>query len=779
MSRAWWIRMSIIIVAILWSFYVLTPTFMAQSSRDKLTAQANAAQDAADKKKKEKDDRLQEAEHLPLSMKNSILSEMRNCRQSCKNFDEDPQKHGWVSTYLNGDGINALELCAQKQVPPEKTEGCALDSLKECTKICTAEQVGQHSEQECASACLQHNSENPMAPEWALKYYLGTEEGKFLDGTAKTFYSSCIETASKDFLETEKCQSQMVGACVSSCRESGEEVLSMKNQAIVNVYPKTKLSLGLDLQGGIDMDLEVEIEEAILSALQRDIASIRQASQIKGIALDDIYRATGEAMLLISVEEGVTLGGLQEFMTGRFSEYTYSDTREERDRTYYGFVLTDEATKEISDRSIEQALETLRSRIDETGVKEPSIVLKGGNRINIQLPGIDDIEQAMNAIGTSAVLEFMMVDEKMMNKSRDIVSALLTAEKDLSSEEYNNDRVLSDYMLRNGYLPIGDTPDLQGNVDEEDRTPRRLLWEYKSTPDGKERTDFVVVKDAVELTGDDINDARVSINQELSEPYVAIEFKPRGAVKFEDITGANVGNRFAIILDREVKSTPVIRERIGGGRASIDMGTGDFQAAMSDASVLSLVLRTGALPAPVSIGKVRTVGSSLGDDAIESGKNATMVGFGLVLLLMLFLYKKTGIVSVIALLVNILMVFALLSTVGATLTLPGIAGIALTIGMAVDCNIIIYERIREEIATGKDHRNAIGAGFDKALLAVVDANITTFIAGVVLYTYGTGPIKGFAVTLMIGIMTTLFTGVFLSRTLMDFLSKRSGIRLSI
>ena len=161
-----------------------------------------------------------------------------------------------------------------------------------------------------------------------------------------------------------------------------------------------------------------------------------------------------------------------------------------------------------------------------------------------------------------------------------------------------------------------------------------------STPDGKERTDFVVVKDAVELTGDDINDARVSINQELSEPYVAIEFKPRGAVKFEEITGANVGNRFAIILDREVKSTPVIRERIGGGRASIDMGTGDFQTAMSDASVLSLVLRTGALPAPVSIGKVRTVGSSLGDDAIESGKNATLVGFGLVLLLMLFLYKK-------------------------------------------------------------------------------------------------------------------------------------------
>ena len=272
----------------------------------------------------------------------------------------------------------------------------------------------------------------------------------------------------------------MVGACVSSCRDSGEEALSMKNQAILNVYPKTKLSLGLDLQGGIDMDLEVEIEEAhsICTSTRHSIYSTGFANQ--GHRFGRHLSSNGWRMLLISVEEGVTLGGLQEFMTSRFSEYTYSDTRTERDRTYYGFVLTDKKLQRKSQScSIEQALETLRSRIDETGVKEPSIVLKGGNRINIQLPGIDDIEQAMNAIGTSAVLGFMMVDEKMMNKSRDIVSALLTAEKDLSPEEYNNDRVLSDYMLRNGYLPIGDTPDLQGNVNEEDRTPRRLLWKYK------------------------------------------------------------------------------------------------------------------------------------------------------------------------------------------------------------------------------------------------------------------------------------------------------------
>jgi protein-export membrane protein SecD len=209
------------------------------------------------------------------------------------------------------------------------------------------------------------------------------------------------------------------------------------------------------------------------------------------------------------------------------------------------------------------------------------------------------------------------------------------------------------------------------------------------------------------------------------------------------------------------------------------MGQGDAQYLMNEASSLALVLRTGALPAPVSVTSVRVVGASLGQDAIEAGQLATTVGFGLVLFFMLVYYKKAGIISVVALLCNMLLVMALLSVAGATLTLPGIAGIALTIGMAVDCNIIIYERIREELRLGKNSRAAADAGFEKALWAVLDANITTFIAGVVLYTYGTGPIKGFAVTLMIGIITTLFTGIFVSRTLMDLLTRRASARLSI
>jgi preprotein translocase subunit SecD len=209
------------------------------------------------------------------------------------------------------------------------------------------------------------------------------------------------------------------------------------------------------------------------------------------------------------------------------------------------------------------------------------------------------------------------------------------------------------------------------------------------------------------------------------------------------------------------------------------MGSNDYQQALQEASTLSLVLRTGALPAPVNIGKVRMVGASLGKDAVQAGQQATMVGFGLVLLFMVVYYGKSGVISVIALLANVVLVFAFLCTAGATLTLPGITGIALTIGMAVDCNIIIYERIREELRLGKNARAAVKTGFDKALLAVLDANITTFIAGIVLYTYGTGPIKGFAVTLMIGIISTLFTGVFLSRTLMDFVTRKANATINL
>lgn len=526
--------------------------------------------------------------------------------------------------------------------------------------------------------------------------------------------------------------------------------------------PKSRINLGLDLQGGIDMTLHVGVDEATMSAVQRDVRPIREAAEEAGLKLADVRRFPGEPTLLIQPAEGVGLNDVNGFLSNKYANYEYDNTRDLDGVDYFAYTLTAQEQQDIAQRSVEQALETLRTRVDATGVKEPSIVRKGGSRINVQLPGMDNIEQARAAIGTAAILEFMLVDYETMQDAASLDRALDEAENTLTPDEYDDDDVLSDWLVRNGKIP---------------RTSK-LLWEYEETEDGKRRQSPWVVFDEIMITGDDINDASVSMNQ-YNEPYTGLEFKSRGSRRFCEVTTENVGRPFAIILDKEVRSAPTIREAICGGRASIEMGTGDYNSALQEASVLSLVLRTGALPAPVTVGEVRVVGASLGQDAIQAGQTATFVGFGLVLAFMLVYYKRSGIVSVIALLLNIVLVMALLANVGATLTLPGIAGIALTIGMAVDCNIIIYERIREELRLGKNARSAVDSGFEKALWAVLDANITTFIAGVVLYSYGSGPIKGFAVTLMIGIVTTLFTGIFVSRTLMDLMSRKASARLSI
>lgn len=565
-----------------------------------------------------------------------------------------------------------------------------------------------------------------------------------------------------DASERHKAQAQGLTA---SADEDAEED---KGEWYDFLVSDARIQLGLDLVGGIDLTLAIEVDEAVASVVAREVRPIREQAGKDGIGVKNVRRAPGETVVLIETSEGVSQGEVTKFMQDRFGTYEYVETREEEGREWHAFALSQSRADEIRASAIKQALETLRNRIDETGVKEPTILLRGGNEINVQLPGEDNVDQAVSAIGTAAVLEFMMVDHDAMKDSTGLERGLIAAEGKLPPVEYTNDRVLSDWLVTNGYLKPG----------------QRLMWEYvqdreagvKRHPDPRFRW---IVKDEVLLTGDDINNATTAWDQKTNEPYVALDFKPAGAKKFGDLTAENVGRNFAIILDGKVQSAPRILSAIRGGRASITMGQGDMQYLMNEASTLALVLRTGALPAPVSVTSVRVVGASLGQDAIEDGLQATVVGFGFVLAFMLVSYKRSGVVSVVALVCNLVMVMALLAVAGATLTLPGIAGIALTIGMAVDCNIIIYERIREELRLGKNSRAAADAGFDKALWAVLDANITTFIAGVVLYTYGTGPIKGFAVTLMIGIITTLFTGIFVSRTLMELLTRRASARLSI
>lgn len=286
----------------------------------------------------------------------------------------------------------------------------------------------------------------------------------------------------------------------------------------------------------------------------------------------------------------------------------------------------------------------------------------------------------------------------------------------------------------------------------------------------------MVLFDRVDITGNDINNASVGFDQN-NQAGVSIDFKPRGGQVFCELTKDAVGKRFAIVLDNAIMSAPSIRERICGGSARIDMNASVDP--LSESKALVLVLRTGALDAPVVVASVSKVGSSLGADAIAAGTTGAVVGSIIVLVLMALWYRTAGLIADFALAVNILMVLAGLASFGATLTLPGIAGIALTVGMAVDANIIIYERIREELRLGVQPRKAVDVGFEKAAVAVLDANITTLIAAVVLYSYGTGPIRGFAVTLLIGIITTLITALFVTRTILELVTRSSSARLRI
>jgi preprotein translocase subunit SecD len=389
--------------------------------------------------------------------------------------------------------------------------------------------------------------------------------------------------------------------------------------------------------------------------------------------------------------------------------------------------LPEKETEQIQKLAVEQALETIRNRIDQFGVSEPDTRLQGEKRILIQLPGIKDTERAKALIGKTALLEFKLVDE-----IHDVNAAL------------------------KGTVPPGS----------------ELLFQTKEDPDTRRliKTPYLIKKRAL-LTGAYLTEARVEIDSQYNEPYVSINFDKKGARLFARITEENVKKRLAIVLDQSVYSAPVIQEKISGGSARI---TGNFTT--EEARDLAIVLRAGALPAPVDIIEERTVGPSLGSDSIRKGIISMCVGGLLVILFMAFYYKGSGLLADFALFLNIVLIAAGLAALQATLTLPGIAGIILTIGMAVDANVLIFERIREEMNLGKTVRAAVKAGYDRASLTILDANVTTLIAALVLFQFGTGPVKGFAVTLSIGVLSSLFTSLILTRSIFDYLLIRLKVK---
>jgi preprotein translocase subunit SecD len=531
---------------------------------------------------------------------------------------------------------------------------------------------------------------------------------------------------------------------------------------VLDLLPDTAINLGLDLQGGLDLTLQVELDDAVLSQVARDATGFKELAERNNVEIGSVRKDKAEPMIWFEVADD-ELTDLQNFLAENSRDYNYA---RQDDAGRHGFLMKDERVEEVKKEAVEQVLETLRKRVDATGVKEPSIVKKGGGRINVQLPGAVDLQEAIDAIGTTAVLEFRMVDPK---QDQQLLSDIIAAAEDtLTPEQFADDDFVNEWLWETKRL-------------DEDRI---VLWHYEETTDGMKRVTYrqgeqegpLLLMNKVELTGNDVNDASVGYDQN-NFPYVGLNFKPRGSQIFCDLTTEHVKERFAIILDNQIRSAPSIRERICGGRASIDMGSS--MDAVSDAQTLALVLRTGSLDAPVSIGEVRQVGAQLGKDSIRSGSIASVAGGFVVLIFMGAWYRRAGMLANVALCLNILMVIAALATFGATLTLPGIAGIALTVGMAVDANIIIFERIREEMSLGVHPRKAVDVGFDKGLVAVVDANVTTAIAGIVLYSYGTGPIKGFAVTLLVGIITTLITALFVTRTFMELVTRSSNARITI
>jgi len=490
-------------------------------------------------------------------------------------------------------------------------------------------------------------------------------------------------------------------------------------------WPYKKINLGLDLQGGMHLVLEVDSDKAVENTIERISQELRSSLRKQRIRYTALDRING-TKILVKISGTENIEAFEKLLDDE-----YKDLRLARSNTAETLAVTldlpDSETDHIKKMAVEQALETIRNRIDQFGVSEPDIRNQGDKRILIQLPGIKDTQRAKELIGRTALLEFKLLDE-----TGDVDAAI------------------------KGALPPGS----------------ELLYQIKEDPSTNRTTriPYLVQKRAL-LTGAYLTDAKVQIDSQYNEPYVSIDFDKKGARIFERVTEENVKKRLAIVLDDKVYSAPVIQEKISGGSARI---TGNFTA--DEAHDLAIVLRAGALPAPVNIIEERTVGPSLGADSIRKGIISMIVGGLLVILFMFAYYNFSGLIADFALILNILLIAGGLAAFQATLTLPGIAGIILTIGMAVDANVLIFERIREEIGLGKTPRAAVDAGYQRATLTILDANVTTLIAALVLFQFGTGPIKGFAVTLSLGVLASLFTALVLTRSIFDYLLMQRKIK---
>lgn len=498
--------------------------------------------------------------------------------------------------------------------------------------------------------------------------------------------------------------------------------------SLISLYPiNEKIKLGLDLRGGMYVLLGVDVDKAVDAKLDTLVTQIKKDLRNEEIGFNFVKKEKDK--IVIALKDN-SVDKMKKLLSKNYPILKESSISE--NELLVEYKLDPKEVQKIKDYAVEQAAQVIRNRVDQFGVTEPVIQRQGEKNILVQLPGITDPDRALKLIGKTAQLKFYLVDDTVT--SSDIAS---------------------------GNIPFDDIILYKKVIDK--RTGKVI-----------ENTPFALKRDAV-LTGDYLVDAEVRISSQFNEPYVLIKFDSAGAKLFGEITKNNVGKRLAIVLDNNVYSAPVIREAIMGGEAQI---TGNFT--MEEAKDLAIVLRAGSLPAPVKVLENRTVGPSLGKDSIQKGIKASLIGLILVIVFMAVYYKFSGVIADIVLLLNLVIMLGVMGMFKATLTLPGIAGLILTIGMSVDANVLIFERIREEVRLGRTALSAIEAGFEKAMSTILDANITTLIAAVVLFQFGTGPVKGFAVTLSIGILASMFTAIFVSKTIfLQLYETKKSRKLSI
>jgi len=567
---------------------------------------------------------------------------------------------------------------------------------------------------------------------------------------------------------------------------TAEERQAFKNDNVVRIrtIDEKALNLGLDLLGGMHVALEVRVD-ALVRELATDVDEAFE--QVLAAASEQSRASTDGDFIQVFVDEFESRDA-----DARLSRYFRNEaagiTRRSTNAEVASYLQTE------AGEAVSRAMSIIRDRVDRYGVTEPSIQQQGSRRIIVELPGIDDPERIRGLLRGTARLEFrLMVDpaenvralQRLIDFYEETTDSTEVADADttfdvnelLSSEEGGSGNRLLDVMqptgqnVEFGIVAEEDTAAVNQLLSDpavQDLLPRGIKYMYTSAPigtttDGLELYRLLGVRTEIELTGDVITDARVDFEQFTNVPEVSMTMNSEGARTWARVTGANVGKNVAIVLDGVVYSWPNVLQRITGGRSNIT--NLDSQEEAQD---IVTVLKSGALPAPVEIVEESTVGPSLGAASIKAGLNSVMFGLLLVALFMIVYYRSAGMIADLALILNIVFILGILAGFQATLTLPGIAGIVLTIGMAVDANVLIFERVREEMSTGKTLKASIDGGYAKALSAIFDANITTFFVGVILYSFGVGPIQGFAVTLMAGILSSMFTAIVFSRIIMDY-----------